>query len=245
MNLKQEQSRFSRSNRPCRRRYLARVAFAAGMAAAALVPQAAAVQAPVPVRISPALPSDQDTPVVSADILAPPDSTGGSVSVAGKVITLYVNAPLAPPGTATVLQHLVWQLPALPVGGYTVSVSLVGVPDFGFMVHASTATLSLIGGRFTVAVAAQQPGAVPQAVQLSDEGGYYTYFNPEDVEITVKALDGTGVNGHFWVFIGSMTDTPYTVTITDITCAGAANCPARTYTNPAGANQNFIDVAAF
>ncbi|HYL05678.1 MAG TPA: hypothetical protein VE075_06540 [Thermoanaerobaculia bacterium] len=208
----------------------------------------AQTQDPVPVRVSPALPAEGDALVFTADVLAPLYSSAGTFNLDHNRLTLYVNAPILSPQPPPQLQHLVWQVPALPAGGYSVSVNLLGVPNFGFVVQPRTASLGLVGGRFQVNVAAAQPGARPAAVQISDAGGFFSFFSPEDVEITVKVVDGRPVNGHFWVFIASMTNTPFTATVADTSatgCVAAASCPTRTYANPSDSNQNFIDVNAF
>ncbi len=60
------------------------------------------------------------------------------------------------------------------------------------------------------------------------------------MELTVKVLDGRPVNGHFWVFVASMTDVGFTMTVKDTTTDAS-----RTYVSPASTNQNFIDLNAF
>jgi len=201
-----------------------------------------------PINISPALPADDDAIVVSADVLVPAAASAGPVSVQGGQITLYVNAPQlspAPPGGRALLQ---WQLPALPAGSYNLSISLIDVPSMGFVVRPRAALLGLGGSRFQVSVVDQQPGASPAAVQLSDSAGYFTFFGSANVELTIKIVDGRAVNGHFWIFVASMTDTPLTLTVTDTqagNCASSNTCPTRTYTNPPHTNQNFIDINAF
>ena len=205
-------------------------------------------QSATPINISPALPADDDAIVVSADVFAPPAASAGTVTVEGSQITLYVNAPQFSPQPPGALQHLQWQLPAMPAGGYNLSVSLVAVPSMGFVVRPRTAQLGLFGSRFQVSVTDQQAGASPAAVQLSDSAGYLTFFGSANVELTVKIVDGRVVNGHYWVFVASMTDTPLSLTVTDTqvgNCASTKTCPTRTYTNPAHTNRNFIDVEAF
>ena len=56
----------------------------------------------------------------------------------------------------------------------------------------------------------------------------------------VKILDGTTVNGHFWVFYGALSDVEYTLRVTD-TMTGAV----RTYTNPPGSICGRADTTAF
>jgi len=53
-------------------------------------------------------------------------------------------------------------------------------------------------------------------------------------------LDGTGVNGHLWVFYGALSNVEYSVTVTD-TQTGAA----RLYRNPQGRLGSVADTLAF
>jgi hypothetical protein len=201
-------------------------------------------------QVLPALPVEGDPLVISACIYL--DGIGGATaaSINGDQIDLPVSAYINTQfGFFPVIFE--WSLPSLPAGTYTLDFNINGfaypLPST-LTVRPRTGSLGLVDGRFRVTVAAQQPGASPTAVQLSNSGGYYTYFNPADVEITVKMVDGRQVNGHFWVFIASMTDTPFTASIVDTSvpgCLAAASCPTRTYTNPSRRNQNFIDVDAF
>ncbi|HEV3456715.1 MAG TPA: hypothetical protein VHG32_09160 [Thermoanaerobaculia bacterium] len=222
---------------------------AALAAVAGSVPRALAqTQEAVPVSVSPALPADGDAILVSADVIAPVDASAGLIKVEGGQITLYVNAPILSPTPPGVLQHLEWSLAALPAGSYSLSISLPNVPTLGFAVRPRAARLDLVGGRFQVSVAALQSGASPAAVRLSDSGGYFTFFDPANIELTFKIIDGRAVNSHYWVFIASMTDTPLMVTVTDTQAPGCGStrpCTSRTYTNPPHTNQNFIDVVAF
>jgi hypothetical protein len=228
--------------------FLAVVMAGAGLVGA--TPLARAQPLPT-VRVSPALPAEGDAMVISADFYIRAAGAGPApASVSFNQINLPVTA-YSPWWAPYSQQHFEWPLPALPAGAYTFNISVNGIPDSvvgGLTVRPRTAALGLAGGRFQVTLAAGQAGANPAAVQLSDAGGYFSFFSSADVEITVKMVDGRPVNGRFWVFIASMTTTPFTVTIVDTSVAGcvaAANCPARTYTNPAGSNRNFIDVSAF
>ena len=56
----------------------------------------------------------------------------------------------------------------------------------------------------------------------------------------IKVLDGTSVNGHFWVFYGALSNVQYTITVTD-TRTGAI----KVYTNPFGTLASVADVLAF
>jgi hypothetical protein len=82
---------------------------------------------------------------------------------------------------------------------------------------ADARTLCLLG-RYEVEVtwktSAGQTGA-GTAVPDSDNAGFFWFFGPENLELVVKVLDGTPVNGKVWVFYGSLSDLEYTVRITD------------------------------
>ena len=112
--------------------------------------------------------------------------------------------------------------------------------------NSSSQALCLLGSEFAVTVTfretAGSPAAAGQAVQLSDGGGYYWFFGPDDTEIAVKVLDGRAVNGHVWVFYASLTDVEFDLTVTDSFSPAHAR---RTYHNPAGNLASAADVNAF
>ena len=80
--------------------------------------------------------------------------------------------------------------------------------------------------------------AVP--VAISDESGLFWFFDPDNIELAVKVLDGRGVNGAFWVFFGALTDVEYWLTVEDTQGGGR-----RTYHNPPKTTCGQSDVAAF
>ena len=84
------------------------------------------------------------------------------------------------------------------------------------------------------------------AVPLTNESGYFWFFDAGNAEVTIKILDGRPVNGHWWVFLASMTDVEHTVKVTlcppDVL---GAPCFQREYRNPPGANRNILDTQAF
>jgi len=106
--------------------------------------------------------------------------------------------------------------------------------------------LCLNEGRFRVSVEWRDPKdgrrrpamVVPQAV--ASDSGLFWFFDPSNLELVVKVLDGTGVNGHFWVFAGALSDVEYWVRVSD-TVAPAV----RDYHNPPGTLCGFADVEAF
>jgi hypothetical protein len=171
----------------------------------------------------------------------------------GNTITLEVG-PLIPGPICP--RAALFPLGMLPAGSYTIeerdfSGTLLG--SSVFQVTAPSTSLQLLGGRFAVTASWTEPGGshtvhTAAAVQFSDESGYFWFFDPTNVELSVKVLDGTPLNHHFWVFISSMTNVGYTVTVED-TAPGcplfATDCPTKTYTAKQGTNRNFIDLGSF
>lgn len=108
---------------------------------------------------------------------------------------------------------------------------------------AGPAALCLNGGRFRVEIAwkdfAGRTGA-GRASALTNDTGTFWFFDPANVEVVVKVLDGRAVNGNWWVFFGALTNVEYRMTVTD-TATGAR----RIYRNPAGRFASQGDTAAF
>jgi hypothetical protein len=75
---------------------------------------------------------------------------------------------------------------------------------------------------------------------ISSQTKGFWFFSPDNVDLVVKVVDGRSFNGHFWVFYGSLTDTQFTLTVTD-TATGAT----KTYTNAQGQLASVADTSAF
>ena len=106
--------------------------------------------------------------------------------------------------------------------------------------------LCLNNGRFEVkatwTTAAGATGS-GQATQLTEDSGYFTFFDPSNVELTVKVLNACSFPGNprYWVFMSGLTNVRVQVTVTD-TQTGVV----KTYNNPL--NQPFapiLDTGAF
>lgn len=105
--------------------------------------------------------------------------------------------------------------------------------------------LCLLDGRFAIEVdwRNQHAGGTEGqgiAVQGTDKSGYFWFFNPVNIELIVKALDGRSVNGRFWIFWGALSDVEYTIRVTD-TVSG----DRRTYHNDPGDICGGADTSAF
>jgi hypothetical protein len=104
-------------------------------------------------------------------------------------------------------------------------------------------SLCLNGGRFKVRAefeTAQGGRGVAKAVELTDDTGYFWFFNEENVEVVVKALDACAFANRFWVFAGGLTDVEVTLVVDD-----TATGEAISYFNPLGAFAPIRDTAGF
>jgi len=231
-------------------------AFALG--AGMLVTLAASAHAgPITLTLDPVHPTTADSVHLRAhfsagtcwDPLAPPFEPA---TIEGRTITLRqqpsgIGLPACgppPPDFETVL-------PALVEGSWSILL-LAGNAEGrrAFDVTAPSTDLFLRDGRFVAtAVWRGHDGAShsANAVALDDAAGAFWFFDSGNVELTLKMLDGGGVNGKLWVFLASMTDVAYTVTVIDrhLACI-TTPCPnSRTYEGIAGHNANVLDTSAF
>ena len=108
---------------------------------------------------------------------------------------------------------------------------------------ASATRFCILGGRFAVEATWRDfegDTGVGSAVGWTDDTGYFWFFSEENVEVVVKAIDGSDYNGQFWIYYGALSNVEYTFTVTD-TLTGAV----RRYSNPLGTFGSSGDIAAF
>ena len=80
-----------------------------------------------------------------------------------------------------------------------------------------------------------------QAVRLTADTGYFTFFSASNVEAVVKVLNACGLNQKYWVFAGGLTNVNVVLTVRD-TKTGTV----KSYTNPQStAFQPIQDTSAF
>jgi hypothetical protein len=123
-----------------------------------------------------------------------------------------------------------------------------GVFDYQFPLSACAAdthTLCLNNGRFSVTAEFQQtPGGASSpatAVPLTADTGYFWFFDPANVEIVAKVLNGCATNAHYWFFAGGLTNVGVQIKVKDV-FSGAE----QDYSNTLGAPFAPIqDTAAF
>jgi len=132
------------------------------------------------------------------------------------------------------------------VGGYLYAATSTGVfvyrfPDPGTLVLDAAHPFSV-----TLSATDQRTGrnGTGVATPMNDLWGYFSIpaitGNPNNPEVFVKMLDGTAINGAYWLFYGGLTDLEYTLTVTE-----TATGRQRTYTKPAGRQCGGSDTAAF
>jgi hypothetical protein len=85
------------------------------------------------------------------------------------------------------------------------------------------------------------PARPASSVFQTNSAGYFWFFDPNNVEVTAKVVDGRPVNGHYWIFLTGMSNLGFTVTVTRVSGCGPSPCPQRTYVNPPGQRLNVID----
>ena len=73
--------------------------------------------------------------------------------------------------------------------------------------------------RFLVAidsVSASPTGGIATPVRLgSSDTGIFWFYNPQNFEVIIKAIDGCGFNNRWWIFAGALTDQQYRILVFD------------------------------
>jgi hypothetical protein len=111
---------------------------------------------------------------------------------------------------------------------------------------SSTTVLCLANGRFAVEVDWETElggGGSGQGVAVTetDNTGMFWFFEPSNLEIMVKVLDGCVVNDHFWVFFAGLTNVGFDLRVTD-TVSGEVRIYSNADETPANP---VLDTAAF
>lgn len=84
------------------------------------------------------------------------------------------------------------------------------------------------------------PGSAGRTLPLTSHTGAFWFFQPSNIELVVKVLDGRSINGKFWVFYGALSNVEYTITVTD-----TVTSEVKTYVNPQGTLASAADTDAF
>ncbi len=59
------------------------------------------------------------------------------------------------------------------------------------------------------------PWRSARPISSNGETGMFWFFESGNVELLVKILDGTAINGNYWLYFGELTDVEYELTVTD------------------------------
>lgn len=110
---------------------------------------------------------------------------------------------------------------------------------------ADSHTLCLNNDRFKVTlawkIASGQTGVATSVAVPSDDSGLLWFFEDDNWEMLVKALNGCESNNHYWIFFVAATDVEYTLTVVD-TQTGQV----KVYFNPLGKPSPLVtDTSAF
>ncbi|MEM9409191.1 MAG: hypothetical protein AAGA81_24380, partial [Acidobacteriota bacterium] len=107
----------------------------------------------------------------------------------------------------------------------------------------TTPTTLCLADRFEVSVDwtdFQGGTGTGRTLPLTTDTGSFWFFDSENIELVLKIIDGTALNGRFWVFYGALSNVAFEITVTD-TETGAV----KTYSNPSGTFASNGDTQAF
>ncbi len=163
---------------------------------------------------------------------------------------LDTNALAVCPGSSASAAEPSLAAAELEAGGFESEsevASLAGDPGFDLArldTKGSDTFLLLNGGRFRISIdwqtGAGQSGQ-GHGVQLTADTGYFWFFNPNNVEVLLKVLNACGLNEHYWVFSGGLTNVRAVIRVED-----TSNGTVKTYTNPQNTPfQPILDTSAF
>ena len=124
-------------------------------------------------------------------------------------------------------------------------------PNQGALAVSSSGTgfcnslATLTGERFEARVTwrTEDSGVQPACVSnlRTEDTAMFYFFEPNNLELMLKVLDGCSINGHFWIFFAGVTNVEMSITVTD-TLTGES----RVYENELGhAADAVTDVTAF
>ncbi|MEO8198418.1 MAG: hypothetical protein ABI689_17025 [Thermoanaerobaculia bacterium] len=108
---------------------------------------------------------------------------------------------------------------------------------------ASDSTAFVNGGRFRVSAEWRSfDGTTGAGTRYggSAESAEFWFFAPSNIELIAKIVDGSPINGNFWVFLGALSNVQFDLTVFD-----QEERVARQYFNAEGVFASFGDIEAF
>lgn len=165
-----------------------------------------------------------ETPLTSCPLLSTAAERQGSV-----ITIRYVEGCACLPGLPSPLEFTV-EVGPLPAGRYVVQLEVSRSEHDGTLCQqpvlvgegelvVSGEDLFLHDGRFVARAswrAFDGSTGKGRAVAVSDQSGYFWFFDPTNVEINLKVLDACPVNDHFWVFVAAASNVEYEIHVFDI-----------------------------
>ena len=169
------------------------------------------------------------------------DTAAFRVSAAGGVATheaVEAGGTPTPPGSLAAIQRFIAAAEVKAASPRSASNVAAFNPCPG-----TPRILSLSNCRFQLEVEWTDPQGgtgFGQAVQLTNDTGYFWFFSDNNVELIVKVLDARAFSGTFWVFFGALSNVQYSITVTD-----SVTGSYRRYDNAPGAFASVGDTSAF
>jgi hypothetical protein len=84
--------------------------------------------------------------------------------------------------------------------------------------HEAPGQLCLNNARFSVSSDWTKPDGTTghgTAVKLTSDSGYFWFFEPSNIELVVKVLNGCGIDNAYWVFAAGLTNVRVVLNVTD------------------------------
>ncbi len=152
----------------------------------------------------------------------------GRITPKGEITdySLPDGVPTGPLGLAVGLDDSVWISSDNGFGGQVLRFSLQSPSPC----VADATTLCLNDGRFRVTSSwktADGSTGSGGASTLTASTGYFWFFDPGNVELVVKILNGCSTNGSYWVFAAGLTNVEVMISVTDTTTGVTRDYPSR------------------
>ncbi|HUO86813.1 MAG TPA: hypothetical protein VM617_05440 [Thermoanaerobaculia bacterium] len=167
-----------------------------------------------------------------------------SLTCPGPVFPGDVRAVVGPLPSGASYTAVVWFLPDVPILKPQILWGTAPLLGAGSEGTCATAPHELcLGGRFVVRVrwATAQDQGFGEPVPLTRDTGAFWFFDRDNLELVVKALDACGPFGRHWIFLSGLTDVEVEIEVVDSTTG-----ERRTYRNEAGEDfQPRFDTDAF
>lgn len=103
-------------------------------------------------------------------------------------------------------------------GSNTTTKSITASNGGGVPCVANPKQLCLNGGRFAVTAGWEKPDGTTgtgDGISLTGDSGYFWFFDPANIEVVIKVLNGCAITDAYWVFAAGLTNVSVRLTVTD------------------------------